>query len=63
MGMKRDRMKIVTVPLKNIRRLHPSLRADPRPSKEEMEWIEQNCGDKPCSEVCGRLGIVYCPLK
>jgi hypothetical protein len=34
-----------------------------KPTKEQMEHIEKNCGDKPCEEVCGKLGIWYCPLK
>jgi hypothetical protein len=59
--MQKDR--IVKVPLKNIEKLHPSLRADPRPSEEEMKWIGENCDDLPCDEVCGKLGIGYCPLK
>jgi hypothetical protein len=35
-----------------------------RPTPEEMEWIEKTCdGEKPCEEICGKLGLAYCPLK
>jgi hypothetical protein len=34
-----------------------------RPSYEEMRQIERECGDKDCAEICGKMGIFYCPLK
>jgi hypothetical protein len=58
------RRTICKIPLDKIKRLHPSLRANPHPSEEEMQWIEKVCdGKRSCDKVCGRLGIVYCPLK
>jgi hypothetical protein len=38
-------------------------RKDHAPTEEEMEWIEKNCGTKPCDEICGKLKVWYCPLK
>ena len=34
-----------------------------RPSPEEMEIIERECGSKSCEEVCGRFKVYYCPIK
>jgi len=34
-----------------------------KPTPDQMTWIEQNCGDKPCQDICGKLGVWHCPLK
>jgi hypothetical protein len=34
-----------------------------RPSREEMSRIEEECGEKSCEELCGKMGIFHCPLK
>ena len=42
----------------------PPKRENPRVTPEEMECIEEFCGeDAPCESLCGRLGLSYCPLK
>ena len=28
------------------------------PSPFEVDWIEKNCGKLPCSDVCGRAGLL-----
>lgn len=42
----------------------PPQRTDPKVTDEEMECIEEICDEStPCELLCGKLGLVYCPLK